>query len=211
MAADDKQNNKIENVLILQDGGSLGAFGCGVFKAFASSDAKVDIIAGTSIGGINAAILAGTKDDHPERALEQSWLEIAENSIDFVPVWRSLFPYLQWQMRQDKNHHSSSSSSSINKDFSANATNEQLKHNLSFYSSALCGNSKMFLPRWRPEYAAIDPQFFKPNTWTYLYDHSPLVKTLESYIDYTKLARRESKLAADYNRGRRPDCRAPDI
>ena len=26
-------NEKIENVLILQGGGSLGAFGCGVFKA----------------------------------------------------------------------------------------------------------------------------------------------------------------------------------
>jgi hypothetical protein len=26
-------NKKIENVLILQGGGSLGAFGCGVFKA----------------------------------------------------------------------------------------------------------------------------------------------------------------------------------
>jgi hypothetical protein len=27
-----KNNNGIENVLILQDGGSLDAFGCGVFK-----------------------------------------------------------------------------------------------------------------------------------------------------------------------------------
>jgi NTE family protein len=186
-ATDDKQNNKIENVLIFQGGGSLGAFGCGVFKGFASNDVKVDIIAGTSIGGINAAILAGTKDDHPERALEEFWLEIAENSIDYVPVWRSLFPYLQWQMRQDEKNHHSSPSPTINNHFSANATNEQLKHALSFYSSAICGNSKMFLPRWRPEYAATDPQFFKPNTWTYLYDHSPLVKTLEKYIDYTKL------------------------
>lgn len=28
-----KDHRKIENVLILQGGGSLGAFGCGVFKA----------------------------------------------------------------------------------------------------------------------------------------------------------------------------------
>jgi NTE family protein len=40
-------NTTIENVLILQGGGSLGAFGCGVFKALAKSNIKIDIIAGT--------------------------------------------------------------------------------------------------------------------------------------------------------------------
>ena len=44
-------SDTIENVLILQGGGSLGAFGCGVLKALASSNIKIDIIAGTSIGG----------------------------------------------------------------------------------------------------------------------------------------------------------------
>ena len=47
--------NKIENVLLLQGGGSLGAFGCGVFKALANNNIKIDIAGGTSIGGINAA------------------------------------------------------------------------------------------------------------------------------------------------------------
>src|ERR671922_1625124 len=74
-------NNKLENVLILQGGGSLGAFGCGVFKALANNNIKLDIVAGTSIGGINAAIIAGSTDDlHPEKTLEQFWLELSENS-----------------------------------------------------------------------------------------------------------------------------------
>src|SRR6478672_8248501 len=74
-------NNKLENVLILQGGGSLGAFGCGVFKALADNNVKLDIVAGTSIGGVNAAIIAGSPDDKPpEKALEQFWLELAENS-----------------------------------------------------------------------------------------------------------------------------------
>ena len=61
-------SDSIENVLILQGGGSLGAFGCGVFKALASNNIKIDIVAGTSIGGINAAIIAGGKQkDHPEK------------------------------------------------------------------------------------------------------------------------------------------------
>src|SRR6187200_1999758 len=76
-------NNKLENVLILQGGGSLGAFGCGVFKALANNNIKLDIVAGTSIGGINAAIIAGSKDEkHPEQMLEQFWLELSESFVD---------------------------------------------------------------------------------------------------------------------------------
>ncbi|MGN6709651.1 MAG: patatin-like phospholipase family protein, partial [Candidatus Nitrosocosmicus sp.] len=60
--------SSLENVLILQGGGSLGAFGCGVFKALVSNNIKLDIAAGTSIGSLNAAIIAGSKDDHPEKA-----------------------------------------------------------------------------------------------------------------------------------------------
>jgi NTE family protein len=43
----------------LQGGDSLGAFGCGVFKVLANNNVKLDIIAGMSVGGINAAIIAG--------------------------------------------------------------------------------------------------------------------------------------------------------
>jgi NTE family protein len=79
------KNNKIENVLVLQGGGSLGAFGCGVFKAIVSNNIELDIIAGTSIGGINAAIIAGSKDEkQPEEALEQFWLELSESFVDLV-------------------------------------------------------------------------------------------------------------------------------
>ena len=76
-------DSTLENVLILQGGGSLGAFGCGVFKALANNNIKLDMIAGTSIGGINAAIIAGSKDEkHPEEALEQFWLELSESFVD---------------------------------------------------------------------------------------------------------------------------------
>jgi NTE family protein len=45
----------------------------------------------------------------------------------------------------------------------------------------------MFKPRWKPEYAISDKEYFTPEKWTYLYDHSPLAKTLDKYIDYEKL------------------------
>jgi NTE family protein len=86
-------SDDIENVLILQGGGSLGAFGCGVYKALAKSNIKIDIIAGTSIGGLNASIIAGSKEDHPEKALEQYWLELAEGSGNNDTNFN--FPFLQ--------------------------------------------------------------------------------------------------------------------
>lgn len=167
-------NNTIENVLILQGGGSLGAFGCGVFKALVNNNIKIDIISGTSIGGVNAAIIAGSKEeDHPEKALEQFWLELGENSINldshFVELL-SLYPELLSADIHNKNNN-----------------NPSLKSVLSFYTSAMYGNSKLFIPRWRPDFAYRDPQYFTPHKWSYLYDHSPLVKTLEKYIDYKKL------------------------
>jgi NTE family protein len=58
---------------------------------------------------------------------------------------------------------------------------------MSFYNAAIYGNKKVFMPRWRPEYALTDPEYFVPHEWTYLYDHSPLVNNLEKYIDYNKL------------------------
>jgi NTE family protein len=179
------KSNTIENVLILQGGGSLGAFGCGVFKALAKSNVKIDIIAGTSIGGLNASIIAGSKrEDHPEKALEQYWLELGEGSSANLSS-----PFMEWLARYPivtptplppppttpTTHHSAMTHFS------------QVKSVISFYTSAIYGNDKIFVPRWRSEFAFTDPQYFTPNKWTYLYDHSPLVKTAEKYIDYDKL------------------------
>jgi NTE family protein len=166
-------SNTIEDVLILQGGGSLGAFGCGVFKALAKNNIKIDIIAGTSIGGVNAAIIAGSKDeDHPEKALEQFWLELAEGSTPNLN-----FPLTEWFPEYP---------TTSTPDFVMTPIS-QAKSTASFYGSAFHGNNKVFLPRWRPEHCFTDPQYFTPNKWTYLYDHSPLVKTAEKYIDYNKL------------------------
>jgi NTE family protein len=170
------QNNGIENILILQGGGSLGAFGCGVFKALAESRVRIDILAGTSIGGINAAIIAGSKDKRPEFALEQFWLELAENSIDLVPPLMPTVP-LASTINESESYYSRY----------LQQASLSLRLALSFYSSALYGNSLMFLPRWRPEYAIKDPKYFRPHEWTYIYDHSPLASTLEKYINYDKL------------------------
>jgi NTE family protein len=73
------------------------------------------------------------------------------------------------------------------KTMSANEHAIKMQQLKSFYSSAIFGNDKMFKPRWRKENALTDPEHFVPQKWTYMYDHVPLVKTLEKYIDYDKL------------------------
>lgn len=72
------QKLQTETVLVMQGGGSLGAYECGVYKALYKRGVKFDIVAGTSIGAVNAAIIAGSKNDHPDKDLEDFWLEVAE-------------------------------------------------------------------------------------------------------------------------------------
>jgi NTE family protein len=180
-------DDTVENVLILQGGGSLGAFGCGVFKALANSKIKIDIIAGTSIGGLNASIIAGSKgEDPPEKALEKYWLELGESSRanSSSPFMEGLARYLTLTPTLTP---LSSPPTIPTTDHSAMTHISQAKSVMSFYTSAIYGDDKIFVPRWRPEFAFTDPQYFTPNKWTYLYDHSPLVKTAEKYIDYNKL------------------------
>ncbi len=193
-----RSTNSLENVLVLQGGGSLGAFGCGVFKSLAKNDIKLDIIAGTSIGGVNAAIIAGSKDDkHPEKILEQFWLELAESSkaLDSFPSSPSLhsmssLSFIKWLDPVERFCFSTPQDRSLSSHPPANNIDNKklkIKSILSAYGSAVYGNDKFFKPRWKPEYALSDPDYSMPAKWTYLYDHSPLVKTLEKYIDYTKL------------------------
>ena len=192
-------NNKLENVLILQGGGSLGAFGCGVFKALANNNIKLDVVAGTSIGGINAAIIAGSKDEkRPEQVLEQFWLELSEGFVNLDKMTLStsspipkfldqiLLPYYYYNLpvypsnKQEKNYYFSSITN-------AKEHAIKIKQLKSFYSSAVFGNKKMFQPRWSKENTLTDPEYFAPQKWTYMYDLSPLIKTLEKFVDYDKL------------------------
>jgi NTE family protein len=190
-----QQNNKsssdysfkkevIENVLILQGGGSLGAFGCGVFKALSQHDVKIDIVSGTSIGGVNAAIIAGSKNEkHPEQFLEEFWLELADSFVDFNKFSPTLYPFFEQLIA---NYYSSTLQQEKNESIKK-IEEYRNKAMTDFLSSAIFGNDKMFKARWRLEYALKDPQYFQPAKWTYLYDHSPLATTLEKYIDYNKL------------------------
>src|SRR5260370_40448940 len=55
-------------VLVLQGGGALGAYQVGVYTALHEAGIEPDWVIGTSIGAINAALIAGNP---PERRLER--------------------------------------------------------------------------------------------------------------------------------------------
>ncbi|MDP9493294.1 MAG: patatin-like phospholipase family protein [Thermoproteota archaeon] len=165
-----KHEKGTENVLILQGGGSLGAFACGVFKAFAKKNVKFDIIAGTSIGGINGAIAAGSRNDTPEKDLEDFWLDLAQSSYNIIPdIFTFDFDYQKYQARLKR-----SPAASMN--------------------AAFFGVPNFFIPRWfnfntpNSNLSQLEEYVQPPWKWTYIYDNSALRNTIEKYIDFKKLS-----------------------
>jgi NTE family protein len=142
----EKQDLEFETVLVLQGGGSLGAYECGAYKALYRHEIKFDIIGGTSIGAVNASIIAGSKSDEPAKALEDFWLNLAEG---VTPLGLS----------------------------------DEIRPYFSAMYSAIFGNPKMFFPKWFTPSA----DYFFPFVWQYLYDITPLKKTLNEYVDFQKL------------------------
>lgn len=84
-----------QTALVLQGGGALGAFECGVVKALEEEQIFPDIVAGVSIGAFNGAIIAS----HPRNAttaLEAFWdeLSVATPDVPFIGCEQAL-PALQ--------------------------------------------------------------------------------------------------------------------
>jgi NTE family protein len=141
-----------ETVLVMQGGGSLGAYECGVFKTLAKHGIKFDIVAGTSIGAVNAGIIAGSKSGTPEKDLEDFWMEVAETTTP-------------------------------------STLSDSLRAIVSSSYGAFYGNPKVFAPVWFMGWNLNDSSAngYFPNKMPFLYDLSVLKKTLQKYIDHSKL------------------------
>jgi NTE family protein len=74
-------------VLVLQGGGALGAYQAGVYHALHEHDLIPDWVVGTSIGAINAALLAGNDKSQRLSRLRQFWDRVAHrDSVDMARV-----------------------------------------------------------------------------------------------------------------------------
>jgi NTE family protein len=114
--------NRLRVVLVLQGGGALGAYQAGVYQALHEHELAPEWVVGTSIGAVNAALIAGNETARRLQRLEAFWDRIAHpdgldmaaisdaqrrvqihlNTLDitlrgvpgfFVPRWCSRFPF----------------------------------------------------------------------------------------------------------------------
>ncbi len=117
-------------------------------------------MSGTSIGAVNAAIIAAAHRHHGNensaKELESFWLELAETLIPLPPQYSSLY-----------------------------FTDEMRAIIASMYS-AMYGNPKAFFPRWFVSGFSDYLQPFRPLPYP-LFDIIPLKKTLSRYVDFTNL------------------------
>ena len=158
----ESQGSVTESVLVLQGGGSLGAYECGVYKTLSKHGIKFDILAGSSIGAINCSIICSAQNAHKDtaQALEDFWLTLAESNVP--PPFLTSFASL---------------SSTI-------LPADKMMAILSSMYSVTYGNPKAFTPRWfKPD--SLD--YFLPYKWNYLYDTTLLKNTLNQYIDFRYL------------------------
>ena len=84
-----KENGQV--VLVLQGGGALGAYQGGVYQALHEAGIEPDWLIGTSIGAINAAIIAGNSVEDRLPRLREFWRRVQRNGTwGAFPAWRDL-------------------------------------------------------------------------------------------------------------------------
>jgi NTE family protein len=172
----------LQRVLVLQGGGSLGAYEAGVYKALYQRISKqigndenvFDIIAGTSIGAINAVLLLnyvlvnrkkgkGKKEswEGSDDMLENFWIE------DTSTVTYLENPYFQnWWWKHGN--------------LFPSASNEAVRRYYSVKQLLAAGARNVYSPL-PPK---MDTKFFDPlNTW-HRYSNAPLKRIINKYWDY---------------------------
>jgi NTE family protein len=168
-----------ERAIVLQGGGSLGAYEAGAYRALYESlselDSKLgrkgkstfDIVAGTSIGAMNAAVLVSyvvenqTYEGSAERLVD-FWNYLSKESmVDTNPFFKPWWDY--WH--------------AINSEI---ATGESARRYYSAKEFAIFGVPNVFYPL-RP---TRDDKFYdSDNTW-YRYSNEPLRRSLERFAKF---------------------------
>ncbi|MFN3292392.1 MAG: patatin-like phospholipase family protein [Gemmobacter sp.] len=73
---------------VLQGGGALGAYQAGAISRLAQSGVRPDLVAGISIGAINAALVAGNPPEARASRLKQFWKQVsARTAWPGLSVW----------------------------------------------------------------------------------------------------------------------------
>ena len=77
-------------VLVFQGGGALGAYQAGVYQALHEASIEPDWIIGTSIGAINASLIAGNEPQNRLDRLEEFWRRMRSKDVSAFWTWPGL-------------------------------------------------------------------------------------------------------------------------
>jgi len=184
-------SDKVRTAIVLQGGGALGAYECGVMEALykARERFKPEVITGISIGAVNAAILAGAGI----QALGEAWrtrfalLEAVPRSpcayVPPVPVYGPLIPPGQLIPPMLQQYLAVQGAMPallplLLQPMLGQVIPQYIQQRLSAF-----GNESMYLPR--PEYLYAGPlaSMFTDS----FYDTTPLRVTLQEVVDLDKL------------------------
>lgn len=151
--------------LMLQGGGALGSYQCGVYEGLHQAGILPNWFAGISIGAINAAILAGNAPAQRLERLRAFWERI---SIPALPAggrqWFEWQEALRQKLPLDK--------------YTLALANAQ-----GALAALLFGQSGFFVPRFPPPYVGVD----HVESATSFYDTAPLKATLEEFVDFDRI------------------------
>jgi len=150
--------------LMLQGGGALGSYQCGVYEGLQRAGILPNWFAGISIGAINAALLAGNAPEHRLDRLRAFWERI---SIPAIPFGHQLF---EWQEALRRKLPLENSTLAL-----ANAQGA--------LAAMLFGQSGFFVPRFPPPYIGVG----HVESSTSFYDTAPLKSTLEEFVDFDRI------------------------
>jgi NTE family protein len=77
-------------VLVFQGGGALGAYQAGVYQALREAGIEPDWLIGTSIGAINASLIAGNAPENRLDRLEEFWRRMKRKELWGLANWPGL-------------------------------------------------------------------------------------------------------------------------
>src|SRR5688500_8678509 len=174
-----RNNKKKMRALVLQGGGSVGAFQAGAFKALYEKITRedkengnegrplFDIIAGTSIGAINAAVLVS------HVAENKTWKGSSEKLIEFWKYLSCPTPDItkisaNWKKEHDKNNPNAASAEAARRYYSVK---EFLKSEV----------DKVYSPILPPK---EDEKFFDQQNKRIQYNKKPLQKSIEKFVKF---------------------------
>jgi NTE family protein len=173
--------------LVLQGGGTLGAFQVGAFKALHEKITKediesgnegrllFDIVAGTSIGAINAAVLVSDVIEN------KTWNGSAKKLVEFWEYLSCPTPDITKMSANWKNEHDKNNPNA--------ASPEAARRYYSVKQFLMSGIDKVYFPSPPRE----DGKFFDQQNKRVLYDKQPLQRSIEKFVNFP--------IATSYERG----------